>query len=166
MCLYDSLTLSFLHHSLKFLFNKLKHISICENSGLYVRIKLILYLSFLSKLNVSLLLWYEQLSSNISTLFNSKLLCLFNLFFMILINQVNLFESTELLHNRRIHDPLEQTARMQLIDPVKEQFLTSSCFPLIPQEYFVLISLFKEDLYIQLSSYQLKIVMAEAQHVQ
>ena len=148
LCLYDSLTFSFLHLSLKFLFNKLKHISIGKNSELYVWIKLILYLSFLGKLNVSLLLWYEQLSSNISTLFNSKLLCLFNLFLIILINQANLFEFTELLHNRHIHDPLKQTARMQRIDPVKEQFLTSSCFPLIPQEYFVLIFLFKEDLYL------------------
>ena len=39
LCLNDSLILSYLYLSLKFLLNKLKHISIGANSGLYVRIK-------------------------------------------------------------------------------------------------------------------------------
>ena len=60
-------------------------------------------------------------------------------------NQMNLLESTELLHKSHIHEPFDQIANIQLIDPEKDQFLASIGFPFNPQEYLVLISRFRED---------------------
>ena len=66
-------------------------------------------------------------------------------FFIILINQINKLEPTELFHKNQIHELFDQTANIQLMDPENDQFLTSIGFPFTPQEYLVLMFRFNED---------------------